>query len=405
MKRTLLLILAALSVAFTSCESMQVDADAAPVTLEIFVKDAEGNNLLDYGWLDGKNVIATFKGETYELQKDALTRAYMPQFYGFKVTSRDLGPFLYFGELDGTLDMNDEFVINWGDGTFDTIVIYNDCRTKANGAYDIKRHYVVNGVKTENHRITITKETAAPSEPKFPTLEIKGASLNTYTANIFEPVHFYLEGDDYMNWSLSQLCDSLVFSVMGEDGSRRVYYDEKGHSELITGWNHHFYLPQGCICRIQAYKDNKVIYTDSIEVDRTDENDFLMFNWNQIEHASGLGTVVYNNFIHPHYSVVSMAGLKGQNPYIKVSVEKPESLEDAQAWLYEYMTKIYKQPIYSEDAEVKTKFAELFASAEDNEIPMYIWQGEKAVIALVEQYDEFVPQTRMYNKAEPVKTE
>ena len=405
MKRLLLFLLIIISSVVTSCENMQVDADAAPVTLEIFVKDAKGTNLLDYGWLDGKNIIATFKGETYDLQKDALTRAYMPQFYGFKVMIRDLGPFLYFGELDGTHDMNDEFVINWGDGTFDTIVIYNDCRTKANGAYDIKRHYVVNGVKTESHRITLTKDTPAPSEPKFPILEISGASLNTYTANIFEPVHFYLEGDDYMNWSLRQLCDSLVFDIMGEEGSRKVYYDEKGHSELITGWNYYFYLPQGCICRIQAYKDNKVIYTDSIEVKPTDENDFLMFNWDQIEYASGLGTLVYNNFIHPHYSVVSMAGLKDWNPYIKVSVEKPQSLEDAQAWLYEYITKIYKQPTYSVSPEVVAKYAELFASAEDNETPLYIWQGDKAVIALVEQYDEFLPQTRVYVKAEPVKTE
>ena len=405
MKRILFFLQIAISLVITSCENIGVDADAMPVTLEIFVKDTEGNNLLDYGWLDGKNVTATFKGETYDLQKDVPTRAYMPHFYGFKVTGRDLGTMLYFGELDGTHDMNDEFVINWGDGTFDTIVIYNACRTTMNGGYDIKRHYVVNGVKTENHRITITKETAAPSEPKFPTLEITGASLNTYTANIFEPVHFYLEGDDYMNWSLSQLCDSLVFSVMGEDGSRKVYYDEKGHSELIASWDHYFYLPQGCVCRIQVYKDNKVVYTDAIEVNLTDENDFLMFNWNQIEHASGLGTVVYNNFIHPHYSVVSIAGIKGQTPYIKVSVEKPESLEDAQMWLYEYMTKIYKQPAYSEDSEVKTKYAELFASAEDNETPLYVWESEKAVIALVEQYDDFVPQTRVYVKAEPVKTE
>ena len=405
MKRLLLFLLIIISSVVTSCENMQVDADAAPVTLEIFVKDTEGNNLLDYGWLDGKNVTATFKGETYELQKDVPTRAYMPHFYGFKVTGRDLGTMLYFGELDGTHDMNDEFVINWGDGTFDTIVIYNDCRTTMNGGYDIKRHYVVNGVKTENHRITITKETAAPSEPKFPTLEITGASLNTYTANIFEPVHFYLEGDDYMNWSLRQLCDSLVFDVMGRDGSRKVYYDEKGHSELIVGWDHYFHLPQGCICSIQAYKDGEVIYTDGIEVNLTNDRDFLMFNWDQIEHASGLGTLVYNNFIHPHYSVVSMAGFKGQNPYVKVSVEKPENLEDVQAWLYEYMSKLYKQPAYSEDSEVKTKFAELFASAEDNETPMYIWQGEKAAIALVEQYDEFVPQARVYVKAEPVKTD
>ncbi len=403
MNRTLLLILTVLSFAFTSCENMQVDADAMPVTLEIFVKDAEGNNLLDYGWLDGKNVIATFKGEIYELQKDVPTRAYMPHFYGFKVTGSDLGAMLYFGELDGTHDMNDDFVINWGDGTFDTIVIYNDCRTTMNGGYDIRRHYVVNGVKTENHRITITKETSAPSEPKFPTLEIKGASLNTHTANIFEPVHFYLEGDNYMNWSLSQLCDSLVFSVMGEDGSRKVYYDEKGHSELIVGWDHYFYLPQGCLCRIRAYKNNEVIYTDAIEVNLTNGKDILMYDWDEVADASKLGTVGFNNFIEPQYSIVTAAYFKENTPSVKVTVENPESLEDARTWLYEYMKKLYKDPVYSESAEVKTKYAELFVSAQEDETPLYIWKDDKSVVALVEQYDEFVPVTRVYVKAEPVK--
>ena len=403
MRRTLLFLLIAISSVITSCENMQVDADAMPVTLEIFVKDTEGNNLLDYGWLDGKNVIATFKGETYELQKDVPTRAYMPHFYGFKVTGRDLGAMLYFGELDGTHDMNDEFVINWGDGTFDTIVIYNDCRTTMNGGYDIKRHYAVNGVKTENHRITITKETVAPSEPKFPTLEITGVSLNTYTANIFEPVHFYLEGDDYMNWSLSQLCDSLVFSVMGEDGSRKVYYDEKGHSELIVGWDHYFYLPQGCLCRIQAYKGNEVIYTDAIEVNLTNGKDILMYDWDEVADASKLGTVGFNNFIEPQYSIVTAAYFKENTPSVKVTVENPESLEDARTWLYEYMKKLYKDPVYSESAEVKTKYAELFVSAQEDETPLYIWKDDKSVVALVEQYDEFVPVTRVYVRAEPVK--
>ncbi len=403
MKRIIFFLLIAISSVVTSCENMQVEADAMPVTLEIFVKDAEGNNLLDYGWLDGKNVIATFKGETYELQKDMPTRAYMPHFYGFKVTGRDLGTILYFGELDGTHDMNDEFVISWGDGTFDTIVIYNDCRTTMNGGYNIKRHYVVNGVKTENHRITITKETAAPSEPKFPTLEIKGASLNTHTANIFESVHFYLEGDDYMNWSLSQLCDSLVFSVMGEDGSRKVYYDEKGHSELIAGWDHRFYLPQSCLCRIQAYKGNEVIYTDAIEVNLTSDKDFLMYDWDEVADASKLGTVGFNNFIEPQYSIVTAAYFKENTPSVKVTVENPDSLEDARTWLYEWMKKLYKDPIYSESAEVKTKYAELFVSAQEDETPLYIWKDDKSVVALVEQYDEFVPVTRVYVRAEPVK--
>ena len=403
MKRIIFFLLIAISSVVISCENMQVEADAMPVTLEIFVKDTEGNNLLDYGWLDGKNVTATFKGETYELQKDVPTRAYMPHFYGFKVTGRDLDTMLYFGELDGTHDMNDEFVINWGDGTFDTIVIYNDCRTTMNGGYDIKRHYVVNGVKTENHKITITKETSAPSEPKFPTLEIKGASLNTHTANIFEPVHFYLEGDDYMNWSLSQLCDSLVFSVMGEDGSRTVYYDEKGHSELIVGWDHYFYLPQSCLCRIQAYKNNEVIYTDAIEVNLTNDNDFLMYDWDEVSDASKLGTVGFNNFIEPQYSIITAAYFKENTPSVKVTVGNPESQEDACTWLYEWMKKLYKDPDYSESAEVKTKYAELFVSAQEDETPLYIWKDAKSVVALVEQYDEFVPVTRVYVRAEPVK--
>lgn len=372
-----------------------------PVTLEIFVKDTERNNLLDYGWLDGKNVTATFKDETYELQKDVPTRAYMPHFYGFKVTGRDLVTMLYFGELDGTHDMNDEFVINWGDGTFDTIVIYNDCRTTMNGGYDIKRHYVVNGVKTESHRITITKETAAPSEPKFPTLEIKGASLNTYTANIFEPVHFYLEGDDYMNWSLSQLCDSLVFSVMGENESRKVYYDEKGHSELIVGWDHYFYLPKGCICSIQAYKDNDVIYTDAIEVNLTNDKDFLMYDWDDISDAA-IGTVPYNNFIIPELCLISRAGFVGEVPYAIVTMDKGMNVEGVKAWLYDYVVKFYKEPTYSESSEVNTKYAELFASADEKDTPLFVWNDNKSVVALI-MYDYGEGRWIYYIKAEPVK--
>ena len=401
MKRIILYILITLPFVISSCESMQVDADASPVTMEIYVKDADGNNLLEQNWLLGKNVTATFKGETYGLQTEE-TRAYMPHFYGFKVTARDLGMYLYFGELAGTEALNDDFVINWGDGSSDVITIYNDCKAKMNGAYDIKRHFVVNGVKTEDNRITLVKEAVLPpSEPKFPTLEIKGASLNTHTANIFEPVHFYLEGDDYMNWSLSQLCDSLVFSVMGEDGSRKVYYDEKGHSELIVGWDHYFYLPQGCLCRIQAYKNNEVIYTDAIEVNLTNDNDFLMYDWDDISDAA-IGTVPYNNFIIPELCLISRTGFVGEVPYAIVTMDKGMNVEGVKAWLYDYVVKLYKEPLYSESEEVKAKYNELFASADVKDTPLYIWQDSKSVVALI-QYDYGEGRWIYYIKAEPVK--
>lgn len=401
MKRIILYILITLPFVISSCESMQVDADASPVTMEIYVKDADGNNLLEQNWLLGKNVTATFKGETYDLQTEE-TRAYMPHFYGFKVTARDLGMYLYFGELAGTEALNDDFVINWGDGSSDVITIYNDCKAKMNGAYDIKRHFVVNGVKTEDNRITLVKEAVLPpSEPKFPTLEIKGASLNTHTANIFEPVHFYLEGDDYMNWSLSQLCDSLVFSVMGENESRKVYYDEKGHSELIVGWDHYFYLPKGCICSIQAYKDNDVIYTDAIEVNLTNDRDFLMYDWDDISDAA-IGTVPYNNFIIPELCLISRTGFVGEVPYAIVTMDKGMNVEGVMAWLYDYVVKLYKEPLYSESEEVKAKYNELFASADVKDTPLYIWKDSKSVVALI-QYDYGEGRWIYYIKAEPVK--
>ena len=401
MKRIILYILITLPFVISSCESMQVDADASPVTMEIYVKDADGNNLLEQNWLLGKNVTATFKGETYGLQTEE-TRAYMPHFYGFKVTARDLGMYLYFGELAGTEALNDDFVINWGDGSSDVITIYNDCKAKMNGAYDIKRHFMVNGVKTEDNRITLVKEAVLPpSEPKFPTLEIKGASLNTHTANIFEPVHFYLEGDDYMNWSLSQLCDSLVFSVMGENESRKVYYDEKGHSELIVGWDHYFYLPKGCICSIQAYKDNDVIYTDAIEVNLTNDRDFLMYDWDDISDAA-IGTVPYNNFIIPELCLISRTGFVGEVPYAIVTMDNGMNVEGVKAWLYDYVVKLYKEPLYSESEEVKAKYNELFASADVKDTPLYIWQDSKSVVALI-QYDYGEGRWIYYIKAEPVK--
>ena len=67
------------------------------------------------------------------------------------------------------------------------------------------------------------------------------------------------------------------------------------------------------------------------------------------------------------------------------------------------MKKLYKDPVYSESAEEKTKYAELFVSAQEDETPLYIWKDDKSVVALVEQYDEFVPATRVYVKGEPLK--
>lgn len=146
--------------------------------------------------------------------------------------------------------------------------------------------------------------------PEFPTLEVKGAQgalANSYTANIFEPVHFYLDGNDYMQQDLRELCDSLVFDIpwlKGRHLCRKIYFHEIGRTQLISGWDHRFILPVGGLCRIKAYKDGDVVYSDAISVSLTNDKDFLMFNWNEITENSD-NSIGYVNFVDEKHEFVS----------------------------------------------------------------------------------------------------
>ncbi len=147
-----------LLMAFVACDSFEGKIwDISPVVLRVYVQNGKGENLLEQNWLDGKKVTATFKGETYELQP-ARTKYYMPYFYGFVLENWGNGQFLYFGELNGAEDINEDLIISWGDGTSETIKIYNDYKTKSNGTPKINRYLVVNGKKVDYGLVTFVKQ-------------------------------------------------------------------------------------------------------------------------------------------------------------------------------------------------------------------------------------------------------
>ena len=54
-----------------------------------------------------------------------------------------------------------------------------------------------------------------------------------------------------------------------------------------------------------------------------------MYDWDEVADASKLGTVGFNNFIVPQYSIVTAAYFKENTPSVKFTVENPENLEDA----------------------------------------------------------------------------
>ena len=209
-------------------------------------------------------------------------------------------------------------------------------------------------------------------ELKFPTLTVKGAFANSYTANIFDPVHFYLQGNDYMQSDLRELCDSLVFEIPWQKGthlSRKVYFHEIGKAELISGWNHRFILPFGGICSIKAYKDGKLVYNDGISVSLTNNKDFLMYDWDEITGNSS-NSIGYVNFVDEKHEFVSTHYIVNGIPVVKVSLSK--SADDTLEWLYEYLYKLYKEPLYSSESEVQAQYGKLFTDIDKSETPLNI---------------------------------
>ena len=239
--------------------------------------------------------------------------------------------------------------------------------------------------------------------PKFPTVEVKGALANSYTANIFEPVHFYLQGNDYMQSDLRELCDSLVFEIPWQKGthlSRKIYFHEIGKAELISGWDHRFILPFGGICSIKAYKDGKLVYNDGISVSLSNDKDFLMYNWDEVTENSN-SSVAYINFVDEKHEFVSSHYILDGTPIVKVSLSKPA--DDTLEWLYEYLYKLYKEPLYGGESGVQEQYGKLFTDTEKRETPLYIWQTDRSRIALIHWYDSDEDITKYFIKAELVK--
>ena len=240
-------------------------------------------------------------------------------------------------------------------------------------------------------------------ELEFPALTVKGALANSYTANIFEPVHFYLQGNDYMQSDLRELCDSLVFEIPWQKGthlSRKIYFYEIGKAKLISGWDHRFILPYGGICSIKAYKNGKLVYNDGISVSLTNNKDFLMYNWNEATDNPN-NSIGYVNFVDEKHEFVSSHYVIDGMPIVKVSLSKPA--DDTLEWLYEYICKLYKEPLYSSESGVQEQYDKLFTDTEKRETPKYIWQTDRSRIALIHWYDSDEDITKYYIKAEPVK--
>ena len=137
MKKSILksmLLMVASSVMFISCNPFIIQ-DWAAIEIYVKVSNGEEQNLLNpatpNNFVD-KEISAEWMEETYVAdtislwEKQHMTRVYLPMMNGLMYVTKDGEPMLYFGELAGDGDYNDEpLTIHWPDGSTDVITIKN----------------------------------------------------------------------------------------------------------------------------------------------------------------------------------------------------------------------------------------------------------------------------------------
>lgn len=161
MKKSILksmLLMVATSVMLVSCDPPIMDW--YPIRIYIKVSNAEGQNLLDSvtpnNFLD-KEISAEWMGDTYIAdtvslwEKQHMTRMYLPVMDGLMYVTRNGEQMLYFGELAGDGDYDDEpLTIHWPDGSTDVITVKNKAYISS-----ANRKYKLNGE-------VVAKDTGSP---------------------------------------------------------------------------------------------------------------------------------------------------------------------------------------------------------------------------------------------------
>lgn len=120
-------ILALAGMVFTSCENVPgMIVDWCPVEITIEAYDVDGNSIISPNM---PGMTLTFQGKTYEVQEAPRyeTKAYLAIMAGLiaRPVQGDQGKIegyiLWFGEIDGAADMDEDITLHWPDGSEDII--------------------------------------------------------------------------------------------------------------------------------------------------------------------------------------------------------------------------------------------------------------------------------------------
>ncbi len=157
-KANIFLLVSSLFVLFSCSKHSEPDiVDWYPVIITINATDAGGNSIISP---EMPGMSLKFKGESYSVKssfefESVQTKTYLARFFGLVAVQENDGYQLWFGEIDGAFDMDEDIVLSWPDGSKDTIH-YHCSDHKGGKNPSCKRSWKLNGKKCEGPVFSFT---------------------------------------------------------------------------------------------------------------------------------------------------------------------------------------------------------------------------------------------------------
>ncbi len=231
--------------------------------------------------------------------------------------------------------------------------------------------------------------------------------------NIFDLMEFNMFSYSEKNFTLLDLTesyDSIVWSCTNTNQRYHVLEHSQSNSNFTSKWSNCFFLPAEYETCLLGYKNDRLICSDTILVNITNNNDFLGYNWKNVvrssEYSKGYQDVFFNGYKFATHTDVT-DGTPSVSFFLFYNSANDESdfAYKSKQILFDYICSLHSTPIYSQDDNnsVSDIYNELFRNKKEGYVPEYIWITAKSNIVLLEEFDgvEGYPKYEIY--AEPIR--
>lgn len=244
------------------------------------------------------------------------------------------------------------------------------------------------------------------SDPVIQKFELKLSAEKT-KYNIFDLTSFYFtNGDsDASLAGLRDAYDSITWTTSAQKGSLKIFSHTSHSSSLYYVWSHSFYLPGRQDTYLHCYKDNRIIYSDTLSIEISNNKELLMYDWADIKETDHY-TTGHHNALDDNYTLGSFRTMKDDIPSLRLSFRNAWDHEDEYAdrnliQLYDYACALYGQPDYDYfTADLNEKYDDLFSCRTPEAVPCAIWLTPKSKFVLLKQDDDDINKTFIH--AEPL---